>query len=114
GGGGTDVGAGAAVEEFGDEGGPAGLMVCAQALAGVPVKILVEEQMVPEVGVSLLQLVLPEGGAAAIAARQEEADQPLREVVLDLTQRVHMPRAGRVLDGEVVAVVVIEALKCLD
>src|SRR5947209_5152708 len=44
--------AGAVFEQAGDQGGPAGLVACPQPAAGVPVEVLVEEDVVAPVRVT--------------------------------------------------------------
>ena len=51
---------------------------------------------------------------AAVRTAQEQLDQPRREVVRHLTERRHLARPGRKLDGEVVAEVAMEAAEGLD
>ena len=53
------------LDRAGDEGGPAGLVAGAEAVAVVAVEILVEPEVVAEVGVVLQLLVVAETGAAA-------------------------------------------------
>ena len=58
--------AAAGLQEFGDGPGPAGLVGRAEPAAGVAVEILVEEEVIPKMGVGLEFLVLAEYGAPAV------------------------------------------------
>ena len=62
-------------DKGGHETGPARLMAGADAGAGVPVKVLVEEHVVPPVRVGLELLCVPEYGSAPVLVAQEDAGQ---------------------------------------
>src|SRR5690242_11310054 len=102
------------LEEFGDDGGPAGLVGGAEALAGVAVEVLVEEDQVAPVRVGLELLAGAEDGAAAIGAAQEDVAEPPRELGGDLPEGVRLARAGRELDRECLAQEEVELLQRLD
>ena len=59
------------VQQFGDQRGPARLMRRAQALAGITVKILVEQVMSTKVGVGVEFFVVASGGDAALGIGAE-------------------------------------------
>ena len=56
-----------------------------------------------QAGSRLQPLDPAEARAAAVRADEEERDQPVAQVVGDLVERQLLPRAGRVLDLELVA-----------
>src|SRR3954465_5135731 len=68
---GGGFGFGFGFEKFADEGGPAGLVGGAQASAGVPVEVFVEEDQVAEVGVVDEAGFFAVAGAAAGVAGEE-------------------------------------------
>ena len=71
--------------------------------AVVAVEVLVEEQVVLPRRVVLEPLDPAEARPPAVVARHEERDQPVAEVGADLVEGELPPRAGRVLELEVVA-----------
>src|SRR6267142_3925499 len=104
----------ALLDELGDEPRPARLVAGADAGALIAVKILVEEEKVAPVWIDLER---PDGavhGAPAVAAAQEQADEPARQLARDVPEVEQAVRAGRALDLEVVAVEVVELLQRLD
>src|SRR5205823_2498588 len=102
------------LQQLGDDGGPAGLVRGAEALAGVAVEVLVEEDQVAPVRVGLELLAGAEDRAAAVRAAQEEVAQPPRELPRHLPEGVRLPRTGRELDRERLAEEEVELLQRLD
>src|SRR5687767_7816132 len=98
------------LDQFGDEGGPAGLVARAEAGAGISVEVLIEEEMVAPVGVLLEGRTVGEHRAAAVRVALEDLHQALREEVRDLGECEECTGAGGALDCEVVAVVAVKAL----
>ncbi|MBN8899868.1 MAG: carboxylesterase family protein [Rhodospirillales bacterium] len=86
----------------------------AQAAARVAVEILVEQQQVAEMRVRLHLLAPTEDRPAPVRISQEQADQPLAQMVRDLVQRHLLVGAGRAFDREVRAVIAVEAAQALD
>src|SRR5262249_44482573 len=102
------------LQEFGDQPGPSGLVRGPDASAGVTVEVLVEVQVVAELGVRLELWIervhLPLAGGVL----QEDSDEPVRELLGHLIDREKAARAGRAFDAKAVAVVVVELLQRLD
>ena len=94
------------VHEVDAEGGPAGLVAGAQALAGVGVEILVEEQEIAPVGVGLIFGGVAVAGAAVVGGGEEKGAQAAAEFFDRLVEGDGGGAAG---DGdfEVVAVEVV-------
>src|SRR5215218_3573113 len=92
-----------AVDEVGDDGGPAGLMTGADARAVVAVEVLVKEDVVAPVRVSLHHFGVAEDRATAIGSAQEDRNQAARKIIGDLVEGKMLARAGRILHQEIVA-----------
>ena len=93
---------------------PAGLVGRAEPGAVVAVEVLVEHQVVLPRRVVLQPLGPPEAGPPAVRADQEDRDEPVLQVGDDGVQRQPVARAGRVLDGQVVAEEAVVALEGAD
>src|ERR1019366_6060044 len=98
-------------DEVRDEPGPAGLVRGAQSRPVVTVEVLVELDVVPPPRIRAEPLDLPEARTPPVAADEEDRDQPPTQVRRDLPVGALLPRAGRVLDGDVVAVEAAEPLE---
>src|SRR5438105_1529971 len=98
---------GAVLKQAGDQGGPAGLVACPQPAAGVPVEVLVEEDVVTPVRVVR---VACEGAVAwprPALPRHKQGTEPLREFVRHAVEVCRLARTGRAFDPEAVAVVAV-------
>src|SRR5262249_10263655 len=84
------------------------------ARAIVAMEVLVEGDVVAEVGIAVQPRVASEDRPPPIAAAQEEAGESLREVAGHLGQCRLPAGAGGVLHGELVAQEVVELLERLD
>src|SRR5438309_7110946 len=104
----------ALLDGLGDEPRPARLVAGADAGALVAVKILVEEEKVAPVRIDLERPGGTVHGAPAVAAAQEQADEPARQLARDVPEVEQAVRPGRAFDLEVVAVEVVELLQRLD
>ncbi len=69
------------LQQLGHQAGPAGLVAGAEAAAGVAVEVLVEQEVIAEVGVVLEQLDVAEDRPAPVGVAQEEPRQPPRQLV---------------------------------
>ena len=79
-------------------------MRCAQAPAGVAVKIFVELVMGIEEGVSVEFFVIAHGGDAALCIETKKINQALGQMIGDFAQRMHLAGAGRTFQAIVVTV----------
>src|SRR5258708_27615536 len=77
-------------------------------------EVFMEWDVVAEVRVSLQALVRAKDRAAAMSVTQEDARQPLRQLIGHFAQGDQLPRSRRALDLEIVAVVTVEAAEALD
>src|SRR5207248_3600648 len=68
----------ALLEQFGDEAGPAGLMVGPKAGAVVAVEVFIEQNQIAPIGIALEDFGSPSDGPAARVVAQENADQTAR------------------------------------
>jgi len=100
----------ARLEQLGHQARPAGLVRRSDAPARVAVEILVEQDVVPEMGVAVQLRVVGVDRPPALIVFPKNAGQPPREFVRHLFDRDEAPRARRALDLEVIAVVVVELL----
>src|ERR1700761_5183430 len=96
------------------EGRPPRLVGRAQPLPGFAMEVLVEEDVVAEVGVGLELLVAAKCRAAALGIAGKEADQPGAEVVGDFPEVAVVGATRGVWHLEAVAVEVVEALEAAD
>jgi len=74
-----------------DNAGPPGLMTGAKARSVVAVEVLVEQQQIPPVRVVLEGFGAPVDGPASLRISQEDAGQPLGEILGDFVQRQAAP-----------------------
>src|SRR5438309_1851700 len=81
---------------------------------GVAVEILVEEDVVAEMQVAVQLVVVGQDRPPAMLIPQEDAGQPAGQLVSDLVDRQELAGAGRTLDLEIVAVVMVELLQRVD
>ena len=102
------------LEQLRDERGPARLMAGSDASAVVAVEVLVEQNQIAPVRIVLERLDAAEHRTPAILVAQEDARHPARELRGHLAEGHELPGSGRALDGESVAVVVMELLQRLD
>lgn len=65
------------MDEFGDKARPTGLMGRSDTATCIPVKVFVEQDQIPEMGVARLFGIGLVDGADAIAAGREEAGETL-------------------------------------
>src|SRR6185503_10518241 len=89
-------------------------MRSAAAAAVVAVEVLVEQDVVLEVGIRLKFLVAAEDGAPPVRSAPEELEQAAAQLVGDLLERQHDAGSGRAFDGEAVAIVLMEAAQVFD
>jgi L-rhamnose isomerase len=75
------------LQEFGDQAGPAGLMVGPQTRAVIAVEILVEQDIVAPVRVGLKFIYSAINRAASFAVLQKNASQAQGNQLADLPQR---------------------------
>src|SRR5688572_22841696 len=83
----------ARLEELGDQAGPAGLVTCTDAAAGVAAEVLVEQHVVAKVRVALHLRVLPEHRPPPALVLEEQPLQARRQIVCDLIQRTQLAGA---------------------
>src|SRR2546426_4286005 len=102
------------LKQLRDESGPTGLVRCAHAAPGVPVKVLVKQHMVSKVRVILQTPIVPEHGALSVIVAKEDPGQAGRQLGRDLVDGVIATGSRGTLDPEIVAVVVMELLQRLD
>src|SRR4051794_35997593 len=90
-----------------DERGPPGLVARTQAPPVLRVEVLVEQNEVFPRGVRLEARVLAVARAAPVCAGHEDARQPARELIGDITQAQEISRPRGALDLERLAVKVV-------
>jgi len=81
------------------------LMAGADAGAVVTMKVFIEQQIVPPVGIALKLFGAAENRPPPVFVAQENADQAISDFVRYFEQVHQDSRAGRALDFEVVAVI---------
>src|SRR5262249_45987656 len=86
------------VDHGGDQSSPARLMRRPQPATSVAVEVLVEEDVIAEIGVLSHLLRVTEKRPAAVRSRHEDAQETPRQLVGHLAERQHLARAGRALD----------------
>lgn len=102
-----------ALQAVSDQARPSGLMAGSKTATRVTVKIFVEEEQVLEKGVAGISRVAPVARAAVRAGQKQLIESPL-QFVCD-PGKVHLyPGSSRVLNLQLVAVEVMEALQGLD
>src|SRR5947209_5841594 len=89
-------------------------MTRSDTCAGVAVEVLVEEHEILPVRVVAIESVRGVHRPAALAVLQENAGHSARDLGGHLPERHHRSGAGRALDLEVVAEIVVELLERLD
>src|SRR5437879_7739610 len=102
------------VDHGGDQSSPARLVRRAQPATGVAVEVLVEEDVIAEVGILPHLLRGAEERPAAVRPRHEDTQETPGQLVGHLAERQQLPRAGRALDLEARPVIVVEASEALD
>ncbi len=83
---------------------PPGLMLGAQAPAGVPVKVLVEQNQVAELRIVAVLGHVAITGPASVPIRQKKPGQAQGQLIGDLLQVTPVAGAGGKLDFQVVSV----------
>src|SRR5438876_7276154 len=101
----------ALLEELGDEAGPARLVARADAGAVVAVEVLVEQNHVAPVRVALELLRVAVDRPAAVLAAPEDPREPSGELGGHPPEGPLCASAGRALDLQAVAVVVVDPLE---
>src|SRR5258707_15567513 len=104
----------AIVKQRSDERGPAGLVTGPQPASGVPIEVLVEEDVVTPVRVVG---VACEGAVARprpALLRNEQGAEPLRELVCHASEVCELARSGRAFDPESIPVVAVVLSQSLD
>src|SRR5512134_1250279 len=85
-------------EEGHDQGGPAGLMACADAAARLPVEMFVEKDEVAPMRIGGVPRVTAVAGAAGLAVGEKEGRQAPGNLARHFFQVHHATRAGRAFD----------------
>ena len=101
-------------QEIGDQACPAGLMGRADAAPVVTVEVLVEQDAVAKMGIASSRLMMLEDRTAPGFILQENARQAASQFVRDFANGQVSRRAGRTLDLEIVAVILVELLQRFD
>src|SRR6516225_8451091 len=78
-------------DKVGDEAGPARLVRSATAAAIVTVEVLVEGDIVLEMGIALELFIPSEDGAPAVRITTENLYEPARQLIGDFVKRHHDP-----------------------
>src|SRR2546427_7487709 len=102
------------MQEPRDQGGPACLVACSNALPGIPVEVFIEENEVAPVGVFGEAGFVPMAGTGALFIGKEDSSQPSGDLIGYLLKIHQMARARRELDLEGIAVEVMIALEGFD
>src|SRR5215472_8683270 len=87
---------------------PTSLVAGTYAPACITMEVLVEQQVVAEVGVGLKCLVFAEDRAASMPVTQEDVREPTRELIGDLPERELLARARGTLHQKIVSIVVVK------
>src|ERR1700722_4455164 len=101
-------------EQLGDQRRPSQLMRCADAPAGIAMKVLVERDAVLVVRIRLQLRLLTQHRPLAARVLQEDPRQAVRQFRGDLLNGEIVPRSGRTFHSEIVAVVMMKLLQRLD
>jgi hypothetical protein len=101
-------------QELGDEPGPTRLVRGANAPTRIAVEVLVEQQVVAEVGIPLHARVMPVDCSQPVLIPGEDPGEPPGKLVGDIVDRHQLPGTRRALDLEIVAIVVMKLLQGLD
>ena len=81
------------------------------AAAVVAVKILVEQYVIAKMRIRLDFLAVVEYRSFAILVAEKDAAEPVRDLVGDVVDREKYSRAGRALDLEIVAIIMVKLLQ---
>src|SRR5581483_103718 len=103
----------ALLQQLGDDAGPSGLVAGADSAAVIAVEVLIEEDQVLPVRI-LIKIVPAVNRPAAVQTLQKDACHAPRELGGDFPQCHHLAGAGRALDREFVAQVMMELLQRFD
>src|SRR5260221_6177046 len=98
----------------GDESGPAGLVTGPQPAAGVPIEVLVEEDVVTPVRVIRVACERAVARPRPALLRNEQGAEPLRELVCHAIEVCELARSGRAFDPERIPVVAVVLSQSLD
>ena len=79
-----------------------------EAGSGIPVEVLVEEQIVTPMWIGLQELLIAEDWTTTIRTAPEESDEASGKIVGDAIKREVLAGAGRMLDHELITVIAIE------
>lgn len=85
-------------DETDGQGGPAGLVGCAESFASLGVEVFVEEQEVLPIGRIRVACGGSEAGAVSVGVGEEEGEQAVAEVGGDLAEGGGFSGAGRVFE----------------
>lgn len=88
-------------------------MGCANTPARVPVKIFVEQNVILEMWIARELRMIFQHRPLAISTLEEQAREPKRKLVRHLVDAHELAGPGWALDFEIVAVIVMEFLQCL-
>src|SRR5580704_4216 len=89
-------------------------MTGAHSGTGIAVEVLVKENQVTPVRVSLELFQVGEYRPAALFVTKKDVCQPARQFTRYVPQRLHVSRSGREFDFEIVTEIVVELLQGLD
>src|SRR5882724_5846622 len=101
----------ALLHQFGDHAGPTCLMAGADPCTRVAMEVLVEQDQVAPMRVSLELFQIPEHWAAAVLILKKDAGHATREFSRHLPQAHHRAGSGRVLNLEICPKIVMELLE---
>src|SRR5271169_144084 len=76
-------------DQVGNQSGPTGLVRSAAAAAVVAVKVLVEEDIILEIGIGLKLFIGPENRTSAVGAAEKELDEAVAQLIGDLVEGEH-------------------------
>src|SRR5215469_2881498 len=85
-------------DKVGDEAGPARLVRSATAAANITMEVLVEGDVVLEMGIALEFFIPSEDGAPTVGITTENIYEPTRQLVGYFVERHHDPRTCRAFD----------------
>ena len=83
-------------------------MARAETGAGIPVEVLVEEQVVAPLGIGLREHLFAKNRTTTIRIAAEDSDEASGKIVGDAAEREERTGAGRMLDHEPITVLAIE------
>src|ERR1700730_5799826 len=102
------------LDKVGDQSGPAGLVGCAAAAAVVAVEILVEQNVVLEMGIDLKLFVGAKNRAPSVRTPQKNPEDPTTQLVGNFIETHHGPGSGRAFERKPIPIKLIEAAEILD